>query len=65
MTDPYDAGPPPTAEQRAVVDLPWDTRLLVTAGAGSGKTHTVVRRLDALVGHEDPDEALEAGRYSF
>ncbi|WP_406081236.1 UvrD-helicase domain-containing protein [Streptomyces zaomyceticus] len=61
MTDPYDASPPLTAEQRAVVDLPWDTRLLVTAGAGSGKTHTVVRRLDALVGHEDPDEALEAG----
>ncbi|KQX52758.1 MULTISPECIES: UvrD-helicase domain-containing protein [unclassified Streptomyces] len=61
MTDPYDAGPPLTAEQQAVVDLPWDTRLLVTAGAGSGKTHTVVRRLDSLVGHVDPDEALEAG----
>ncbi|MFG2834749.1 UvrD-helicase domain-containing protein [Streptomyces zaomyceticus] len=61
MTGPYDASPSLTAEQKAVVDLPWDTRLLVTAGAGSGKTHTVVRRLDALVGHEDPDEALEAG----
>ncbi|MFF0560210.1 UvrD-helicase domain-containing protein [Streptomyces sp. NPDC004266] len=61
MTDPYDASPLLTAEQRAVVDLPWDTRLLVTAGAGSGKTHTVVRRLDALVGNDDPDEALEAG----
>ncbi|MFJ6250422.1 MULTISPECIES: UvrD-helicase domain-containing protein [unclassified Streptomyces] len=61
MTDLYDASPPLTVEQQAVVDLPWDTRLLVTAGAGSGKTHTVVRRLDALVGHEDPDEALEAG----
>ncbi|WP_164543516.1 UvrD-helicase domain-containing protein [Streptomyces mobaraensis] len=49
-----------TPEQQAVVDQPWDTRLLVTAGAGSGKTHTLVRRLDALVGHVDPDEALEA-----
>ncbi|MFJ7296862.1 UvrD-helicase domain-containing protein [Streptomyces collinus] len=61
MTDPYGDSPPLTEEQRAVVDLPWDTRLLVTAAAGSGKTHTVVRRLDALVGHEDPEEALEAG----
>ncbi|MFI9613674.1 UvrD-helicase domain-containing protein [Streptomyces sp. NPDC052023] len=61
MTDPYGDSPPLTEEQQAVVDLPWDTRLLVTAGAGSGKTHTVVRRLDALVGHEDPQEALEAG----
>ncbi|WP_416519196.1 UvrD-helicase domain-containing protein [Streptomyces achromogenes] len=61
MTDPYGDSPPLTDEQRAVVGLPWDTRLLVTAGAGSGKTHTVVRRLDALVGHEDPEEALEAG----
>ncbi|MFI8945046.1 UvrD-helicase domain-containing protein [Streptomyces sp. NPDC053750] len=61
MIDPYGDSPPLTEEQRAVVDLPWDTRLLVTAGAGSGKTHTVVRRLDALVGHEDPEEALEAG----
>ncbi|MGW7298716.1 UvrD-helicase domain-containing protein [Streptomyces sp. NPDC054829] len=61
MTDPYGDSPPLTDEQRAVVELPWDTRLLVTAGAGSGKTHTVVRRLDALVGHDDPDEALEAG----
>lgn len=49
-----------TAEQQAVVDQPWDTRLLVTAGAGTGKTHTLVRRMDALVGHIDPDEALEA-----
>ncbi|MFJ6103936.1 UvrD-helicase domain-containing protein [Streptomyces sp. NPDC092359] len=61
MIDAYSDSPPLTAEQQAVVDLPWDTRLLVTAGAGSGKTHTLVRRLDALVGHEDPDEALEAG----
>jgi hypothetical protein len=61
VTDPYGDSPALTDEQRAVVDQRWDTRLLVTAGAGSGKTHTVVRRLDALVGNEDPEEALEAG----
>ncbi len=46
-----------TAEQRAVVDQPWDARVLVTAGAGAGKTHTLVRRLDTLVEREE----LEAG----
>ncbi|MEU0333130.1 UvrD-helicase domain-containing protein [Streptomyces sp. NPDC006193] len=60
MTDVYLDSPPLTAEQRAVVEQPWDARVLVTAGAGAGKTHTLVRRLDALCGHEDPDEALEA-----
>ncbi|CAL9561404.1 ATP-dependent DNA helicase Rep [Streptomyces sp. enrichment culture] len=60
MTDVYLDNPPLTTEQRAVVEQPWDARVLVTAGAGAGKTHTLVRRLDALCGHEDPDEALEA-----
>ncbi|PBC98708.1 UvrD-like helicase family protein [Streptomyces sp. Ag82_O1-15] len=60
MTDVYLDSPPLTDEQRAVVDQPWDARVLVTAGAGAGKTHTLVRRLDALCGHEGPDEALEA-----
>ncbi|MFI8435891.1 UvrD-helicase domain-containing protein [Streptomyces sp. NPDC079020] len=59
MTDAYLDSPPLTEEQQAVVDHPWDTRLLVTAGAGAGKTHTLVRRLDALM--SDEDEALEAG----
>ncbi|MFJ3706808.1 UvrD-helicase domain-containing protein [Streptomyces sp. NBC_01267] len=59
MTDPFVDSPPLTDEQRAVVEQPWDARVLVTAGAGSGKTHTLVRRLDALVGHEE--EALGAG----
>ncbi|MFI6941761.1 UvrD-helicase domain-containing protein [Streptomyces sp. NPDC050418] len=49
-----------TDEQRAVVELPWDARVLVTAGAGAGKTHTMVSRLDHLVGHPDPDEAVGA-----
>ncbi|MFI1353316.1 UvrD-helicase domain-containing protein [Streptomyces sp. NPDC020898] len=60
MTDAYLDSPPLTDEQRAVVEQPWDARVLVTAGAGAGKTHTLVRRLDALIGHDDPDEALEA-----
>ncbi|MEU1423874.1 UvrD-helicase domain-containing protein [Kitasatospora sp. NPDC005751] len=61
MTLPAEDDPVLTAEQQAVVDQPWDTRLLVTAGAGTGKTHTLVRRMDALVGNADPDGALEAG----
>ncbi|MER8017704.1 UvrD-helicase domain-containing protein [Streptomyces griseoluteus] len=60
MTHAYLDSPPLTEEQRAVVEQPWGARVLVTAGAGAGKTHTLVRRLDALCGHEDPDEALEA-----
>ncbi|WP_435280777.1 UvrD-helicase domain-containing protein [Streptomyces koelreuteriae] len=60
MTDAYLDSPPLTEEQRAVVEQPWDARVLVTAGAGAGKTHTLVRRLDALCGHEDPEEALGA-----
>jgi len=60
VTDVYQDSPPLTDEQRAVVEQPWDARVLVTAGAGAGKTHTLVRRLDALCGHEDPEQALEA-----
>ncbi|WP_327577735.1 UvrD-helicase domain-containing protein [Streptomyces sp. NBC_00145] len=60
MTDAYLDSPPLTDEQRTVVEQPWDARVLVTAEAGAGKTHTLVRRLDALCGHEDPDETLEA-----
>ncbi|MGX1513515.1 UvrD-helicase domain-containing protein [Streptomyces collinus] len=60
MTDVYLDSPRLTDEQRAVVEQPWDARVLVTAGAGAGKTHTLVRRLDALCGREDPEEALEA-----
>ncbi|MFE7755420.1 UvrD-helicase domain-containing protein [Streptomyces sp. NPDC057429] len=44
-----------TAAQRAVIDQPWDARVLVTAGAGAGKTHTLVRRLDVLVEREELD----------
>ncbi|MFI2200674.1 UvrD-helicase domain-containing protein [Streptomyces sp. NPDC020192] len=60
MTDVYQDSPPLTDEQLAVVEQPWDARVLVTAGAGAGKTHTLVRRLDALCGHDDSEQALEA-----
>ncbi|MEU7036548.1 UvrD-helicase domain-containing protein [Streptomyces sp. NPDC046237] len=60
MTDAYLDSPPLSEEQRAVVEQPWDARVLVTAGAGAGKTHTLVRRLDALCANEDPEGALEA-----
>lgn len=58
MSEAYSSGPSLSDEQQAVVDQPWDARLLVTAGAGAGKTHTLVRRLDALMSSEE--EALEA-----
>ena len=58
VSDAYLDSPPLTDEQEAVVNQPWDTRLLVTAGAGAGKTHTLVRRLDALMSNEE--EVLEA-----
>ncbi|MGW4228765.1 UvrD-helicase domain-containing protein [Streptomyces sp. NPDC004980] len=58
MTDAYIGSPPLTEEQQAVVNQPWDARLLVTAGAGAGKTHTLVRRLDSLM--RDDEEFLEA-----
>ncbi|MQY15796.1 ATP-dependent DNA helicase Rep [Streptomyces sp. RB5] len=60
MTDAYLDSPSLSDEQQAVVQQPWDARVLVTAGAGAGKTHTLVRRLDALCGAEDPEEGLEA-----
>lgn len=37
-----------TAEQEAVVGQPFEARVLVTAGAGSGKTHTLVERIVVL-----------------
>ncbi|MGA5700622.1 UvrD-helicase domain-containing protein [Peterkaempfera bronchialis] len=42
-----------TPAQQSVVSQPWDARTLVTAGAGAGKTHTLVRRLEALVEREE------------
>ncbi|UGQ13485.1 UvrD-helicase domain-containing protein [Yinghuangia sp. ASG 101] len=50
MTEPRHAL---TTAQQSVVDQPWDARTLVTAGAGAGKTHTLVRRLEALVARQE------------
>jgi hypothetical protein len=49
-----------TEEQRAVVEQPADAQVLVTAGPGAGKTHTLIRRLDFLVSEEEvsPGEIL-------
>jgi AAA domain/UvrD-like helicase C-terminal domain len=57
MTEVYAGSPELTDEQRAVVDLPAEAKALITAAAGSGKTHTLVRRLDALIA----DHGLAAG----
>lgn len=38
----------PTPEQQAVIDAPRDEDVLVVAGAGSGKTTTMTRRIVAL-----------------
>lgn len=53
MADTYYGTPALTAEQLAVVDQPARAKVLVTAAAGSGKTHTLVRRLDALIERHD------------
>ncbi|WP_326829256.1 UvrD-helicase domain-containing protein [Streptosporangium sp. NBC_01810] len=45
-----------TDEQRDIAEQPGDARLLVTAGAGTGKTFTLIRRLSALI----EDEGLGA-----
>jgi DNA helicase-2/ATP-dependent DNA helicase PcrA len=51
--------PPPTAEQRAVIEAPMRP-LLVVAGAGSGKTETMASRVVWLVanGYVEPDQVL-------
>ena len=51
--------PPPTAEQRAVIEAPL-APLLVVAGAGSGKTETMAARVVWLVanGLVEPDQVL-------
>lgn len=48
MSTPNDTAAP-TEEQRAVIEQPADAHVLVTAGPGSGKTHTLIRRIDLLV----------------
>lgn len=60
MSDPFEGSPPLTDEQEAVVRQPAEAMVLVTAGPGAGKTHTLVRRIEWLVGEGrlGPDEIL-------
>jgi hypothetical protein len=53
MSDIYADSPSLTEEQQLVVEQPADARVLVTAGAGAGKTHTLIRRLDHLIAEEE------------
>ncbi|MFI7675611.1 UvrD-helicase domain-containing protein [Actinophytocola sp. NPDC049390] len=46
-----------TAAQRSVVELPWHAKSLVTAGAGAGKTTTLVHRLEYLMRNEEIEAA--------
>lgn len=52
-------------EQRAVVEAPIQTRLLVTAGAGQGKTEVVAARIGHLVETEDLSASTEVLVLSF
>ena len=55
MTDAF----VPTDEQRAVIEHAPDSSMLVIAGAGSGKTESIARRIEHLVAHgADPSEIL-------
>ncbi|GII52788.1 hypothetical protein Pth03_11770 [Planotetraspora thailandica] len=49
-----------TAEQLDIAEQPGDARLLITAGAGTGKTFTLIHRLGSLIEDDDlgPDEIL-------
>jgi hypothetical protein len=42
----------PTAEQQAVIDASIDAGTLVLAGPGTGKTHTLILRLERMVAEE-------------
>src|SRR5437763_171217 len=39
----------PTVEQRAAIDAPVDAGTLVLAGPGTGKTYTLILRLDRML----------------
>ena len=51
--------PPPTAQQQAVIEAPLSP-VLVTAGAGSGKTSTMANRVVWLLANDliRPDQVL-------
>lgn len=54
-----------TGEQLAVVGRPIDDRLLVTAGPGAGKTHTLVARIAQLIEGDSDVASREMLSLSF
>lgn len=54
------SSPTYTADQGSIIEFPAETLLAVTAGAGTGKTHTMVGRIAHLLTTEDlkPHELL-------
>lgn len=57
--------PESTGEQRAVVDQAITTKLLVTAGPGAGKTHTLVARIAHLIAADADVASQEMLSLSF
>ncbi len=62
VTDRLIGDDPPSQEQRRVIEAPVDRAQLIIAGAGTGKTKTMVLRFAWLVEHEgyDPTRIVAA-----
>lgn len=54
-----------TKEQQDIVDLDLDAKVLVTAGPGTGKTHTLIARLAHLIQNNDVAPGQEMLVLSF
>lgn len=54
-----------TDDQRPVVESSIDSRVLVTAGPGAGKTHTLVSRIEHIVTSDDEMAGQEVLSLSF
>lgn len=50
--DGVDASEALTDQQRRVVNAPAEAQLIVVAGPGAGKTHTLVHRVERLIDHD-------------
>ncbi|MCK0173890.1 UvrD-helicase domain-containing protein [Mycolicibacterium sp. F2034L] len=54
-----------SAEQLSVVEQPIDSKTVVTAGPGTGKTHTLVSRIEHLIGEDSEVAGQEVLSLSF
>lgn len=54
-----------TVDQRSVVESSIESRVLVTAGPGAGKTHTLVSRIERMVTSDDDIAGQETLSLSF